>query len=205
MENSNSENIIKKKLRIGYAVTGSFCTHRASLDAMEKLAKIYEIVPILSFNAASMNTRFGRSEELIAAVREISGNDPILTVEDAEPLGPKYPLDALVICPCTGNTLAKLAHAVTDTPVTMAAKAHMRCGCADGGGGRLIIALATNDAMGANLSNIGTMLARKGVYFVPMVQDDVVRKPYSLVADMRLLPDSVASALDGIQLRPLFL
>lgn len=184
---------------IGYAITGSYCTHNVSLSVLESLAKRYEVIPIFSENVRMTDTRFGTAEELHKRVKEITGREPIVTIADAEPLGPKTPLDALVICPCTGNTLAKLANAITDTPVTMAAKAHMRCG------GRLVIALASNDAMGANLSNIGVMLGRKGVYFVPMRQDDIVKKPHSLVFDPRFVSDAVTSALDGIQLRPLFL
>ncbi len=184
---------------IGYAFCGSFCTHSASLSVLESLAQKYEIQPILSPASATTNTRFGTAEELIKKVTAITGREPILTVRDAEPLGPKNPLEALVIAPCTGNTLAKLANAITDTSVTMAAKAHLR------NGGRLLLALASNDALGANLSNIGSLIVRKNVYFVPMVQDDVVKKPHSLVADFRLLPDALSAALDGRQLRPLFL
>ena len=184
---------------IGYAICGSFCTHAASLSVLESLARSYDICPILSGAAASTDTRFGTAASLIEKVTAICGREPIVTVKDAEPLGPKTPLEALVISPCTGNTLAKLANAITDTSVTMAAKAHLR------NGGRLLIALASNDAMGANLSNIGTLLVRKNVYFVPMKQDDVVRKPHSLVADLRFLPDARAAAFDGRQLRPLFL
>ncbi len=184
---------------IGYAITGSFCTHKASLSVLEALVRDYDIMPILSYNAAVTDTRFGRADELISQLRELTGRDPIMSIKDAEPLGPAVPLDALVISPCTGNTLSKLAHAVTDTPVTMAAKAHMRSG------GRLVIALATNDGMAASLPNIGTMLERKNVYFVPMKQDDIVKKPHSLVADMRLVPDALLSAFEGRQLRPLFM
>ncbi len=184
---------------IGYAMCGSFCTHGASLSVLELLVKSYDVCPILSYAASSTDTRFGTAAELIEKVTAICGREPILTVKDAEPLGPKTPLDALIISPCTGNTLAKLASAITDTPVTMAAKAHLR------NGGRLLIALASNDAMGANLANIGELIVRKNVFFVPMLQDDVVKKPYSLVADFRLLPEAIAAASDGRQLRPLFL
>lgn len=184
---------------IGCAMCGSFCTHGESLSVLESLSRSYELCPILSGVAAVTDTRFGKAEELIRRVEEICGRKPIMTVRDAEPLGPKTPLDALIISPCTGNTLAKLACAVTDTPVTMAAKAHLR------NGGRLLIALASNDAMGANLANIGELIVRKNVFFVPMRQDDIVKKPHSLVADFRLLPEALCAALDGRQLRPLFL
>ncbi len=184
---------------IGYAMCGSFCTHRESLTVLELLSRSYELCPILSVAAATTDTRFGKAESLIESVEVICGRKPIMTVHDAEPLGPKTPLDALIISPCTGNTLAKLACAVTDTPVTMAAKAHLR------NGGKLVIALASNDAMGANLRNIGELIVRKNVFFVPMRQDDIVKKPHSLVADFRLLPEALSAALDGRQLRPLFL
>ncbi len=184
---------------IGYAMCGSFCTHEASLVTLESLSQSYDILPILSENAAATDTRFGKAVDLIVRVEAITGHKPIMTVKDAEPLGPKIQLDALVISPCTGNTLSKLAHAVTDTAVTMAAKAHLR------NSGILLIALASNDAMAANLSNIGSVLLRKNIYFVPMRQDDVVKKPHSLVADFRLLPEALAAAFDGRQCRPLFI
>ncbi len=183
---------------IGYAICGSFCTHAESLKALFELAKRYDVLPILSPAASTTDTRFGTANELIEGVTAICGRPPILTVKDAEPLGPKTPLDALIIAPCTGNTLAKLAHAVTDTSVTMAAKAHLR------NGGRLIIALASNDALGANLCNLGALTVRKNVYFVPMLQDDPVKKPCSLVADFTRIPDALAAASDGRQLRPMF-
>lgn len=184
---------------IGYAMCGSFCTHAESLSALEKLTASYDVLPILSYNAAQTDTRFGRAADLVERLRQITGKEPITTINGAEPLGPKMPLEALVIAPCTGNTLAKLASAITDTPVTMAAKAHLR------NGGTLLIALASNDAMSANLENIGRLLSRKNVYFVPLRQDDVVKKPHSLVADFRLVPEALAAALDDRQLRPLFI
>lgn len=183
---------------IGYAICGSFCTHKQSLEVLGRLAAEYDILPILSFNASSTDTRFGRSSDLVETVEKITGRKPVLTIKDAEPLGPKTPLDALVISPCTGNTLAKLACAITDTPVTMAAKAHLRADRT------LLIALASNDALAANLSNIGALLVRKNVYFTPMRQDDVVAKPHSLVADFSLVPEALKAAEEGRQLRPLF-
>ncbi len=184
---------------IGYAMCGSFCTHAESLAALEKIAREHDVLPILSYNAAETDTRFGKACDLIARLRAVTGKTPVTTITEAEPLGPKTPLEALVIAPCTGNTLAKLASAVTDTPVTMAAKAHLR------NGGTLLIALASNDAMSANLENIGRLLLRKNVYFVPLRQDDTVKKPHSLVADFRLLPEALVAARDGRQLRPLFI
>ncbi len=184
---------------IGYAICGSFCTHRASLDALRAVAEKYDVLPILSYNAASTDTRFGTASALVDAVTSVTGHAPVMTVKDAEPLGPKTPLDALVISPCTGNTLAKLACAITDTPVTMAAKAHLRTDRT------LLIALASNDALAANLSNIGSVLVRKNIFFVPMRQDDVVSKPHSLVADFTRVPEALDAAIRGQQLRPLFI
>lgn len=183
---------------IGYAICGSFCTHSVSLNVLKELARKNDVLPILSFNAYETDTRFGKAETLIKSLREITGHDVVHTIEAAEPLGPKIKLDAMIISPCTGNTLAKLAHGITDTPITMAAKAHMRSSRP------LVLALATNDAMSANLSNIGQLLNRKSVYFVPLIQDDPLNKPHSLVADFSLVEDAYLSALDGIQIRPLF-
>lgn len=183
---------------IGYAMCGSFCTHEVSLKVLKRLASNNDILPILSFNAFETDTRFGKASELVRNLKDITGHNVIHTIRDAEPLGPKIKLDSLIISPCTGNTLAKLAHGITDTPVTMAAKAHMRST------GPLIIALATNDAMSANLSNIGALLNRKNVFFVPLHQDDPIKKPHSLVADFTKVEEAYFSAIVGDQLRPLF-
>lgn len=185
---------------IGYAFCGSFCTLKDSLAALEALAnKGYEIQPIMSENVFSTDTRFYECEELRRRVRTLTGREIIHTVKDAEPLGPKAPLSALIIAPCTGNTIAKLATGITDTAVTMAAKAHLRKDRP------LLIALASNDAMSQNLGNIGKMLARKSVYFVPMRQDDPSGKPHSLVADFSLLEKSLELMINNCQQRPLFI
>ena len=184
---------------IGFAMCGSFCTHAAALNVLSQLTEKYDVLPILSFASATTDTRFGKAADLTARLTAMTGHAPIITIADAEPLGPACPLDALVVCPCTGNTLSKLASAITDTPVTMACKAHQRCDRT------LLIALASNDAMAGNLSNIGTLLCRKNVYFVPMRQDDIVSKPHSLVADFTLVPKALDAAMAGRQLRPLFL
>ena len=185
---------------IGYALCGSFCTFSASYNALTELRKSYdEILPIMSFNAYNTDTRFGKCEDWINKIEELCGKSIIHTISDAEPLGPKISLDALIIAPCTGNTLAKLANGITDTPVCMAAKAHLRSDRP------LIISLATNDAMSANLGNIATLLARKNIYFVPMKQDDPEKKPHSLVADLSLLPQTINDALSGKQTRKLFI
>lgn len=185
---------------IGYALCGSFCTFEKSLSVLSRLvADGYDVLPIMSFNAASLDTRFGKAEDFRNRVGAICGRPPVLTVEDAEPLGPKTPLDALVIAPCTGNTIAKLAAGISDTPVTMAAKAHLRRSRP------VLLALCSNDAMSANLKNIATMLEKKSVFFVPMSQDDPEKKPHSLVADFTLVPECLSDALNGVQKRPLFI
>ncbi len=185
---------------IGYAICGSFCTFKKSLEALGELISAgYDVQPIMSERAYSTDTRFFAAEDFRSRLREITKREIIHTVEDAEPLGPKRPLDALIIAPCTGNTLAKIARGITDTAVTMAAKAHLRCDRP------LLIALASNDAMSQNLQNIASLITRRGVYLVPMRQDDPMGKPHSLVADMSMLGDSLAAMKNGQQLRPLFL
>ncbi len=183
----------------GYAICGSFCTHSASLAALTLLCEERDVIPIISYNAATTDTRFGTAKELLSRVESICSRRAVTTIVDAEPLGPKSPMDALIIAPCTGNTLAKLANGITDTPVTMAAKAHLRCSRP------LVIALASNDALSANLKNIAIMAEKKNVYFVPMKQDDIENKPYSLVADFHLIEKTLAMAEEGRQIRPLFI
>lgn len=184
---------------IGYAFCGSFCTVSASLGALKILAEEGELLPIVSENFAAHDTRFGSARDLIDSIEDICQRSAVRTIPEAEPLGPASPLDALIIAPCTGNTLAKISHGITDTTVTMAAKAHLR------EGRPLVIALASNDAMSANLENIARLSMRKSIYFVPMKQDDPVHKPYSLVADFTLIPEALNAAFEGRQLRPLFL
>ena len=176
-------------MKIGYALCGSFCTHARSIAVLEKLTEEYTVVPILSETAAATDTRFGKAEDLLEILRTLCGREPIRTIAAAEPLGPAEALDLLVIAPCTGNTLAKMAHGITDTAVTMAAKAHLRSDRP------LLIALATNDALSANLTNIGIMRSRKNVYFTPMSMDDPAGKPHSLVADFSAIPDEIREIL----------
>ena len=184
---------------IGFAMCGSYCTHKRALEQLEILISDgYDVLPIVSENVYNTDTRFGRAADLREKLYSLCGRECVHTVVEAEPLGPKTPLDALIICPCTGNTLAKMAQGITDTAVTMAAKAHLR------GDRPLIIALASNDALSANLKNIATMLNRKHVYFVPMVQDDPQKKPHSLVADIELLFPTLQAALEGKQYRKIF-
>ena len=184
---------------IGYAFCGSYCTHASSLLQLEGfLREGYEVQPIVSENVFSTDTRFGRAMELITKLETLTGRAVIHSIVDAEPLGPKISLDALIIAPCTGNTLAKLAAGITDTSVCMAAKAHLR------GNRPLVIALASNDALSANLKNIATLLSRKFVYFVPMFQDDPQKKPHSLIADFTLLSPTLDAALEGRQYQKIF-
>ena len=189
----------KEKKRLGFALTGSFCMHSAALGVLKTLVGSYDVVPVVSEHAAGWDTRFGTARDLLDGLRVLTGREPVLTVTEAETFGPKNPLDLLLICPCTGNTLAKLANGITDSVVCMAAKAHLRSDRP------LVLAPASNDAMSANLGNIGTLLAIKNVYFVPMRQDDPLRKPHSLVTDFDRAAEALEAAEKGIQLRPLFL
>ena len=185
---------------IGYAMCGSFCTHADSLEALRGLlAGGLEIQPIMSSAVYYTDTRFHLAEDLRCEVEILTGRKIIHTIADAEPLGPSSPMETLIIAPCTGNTLAKLANGITDTAVTMAAKAHLRQDRP------LLIALATNDAMSQNLGNIGRLLNRKSVYFVPMKQDSPKSKPHSLVADFDRIAEAFDSMKRGEQIRPLFI
>ena len=186
------------KSRIGYALCGSFCTFKRSFVEAEKLAGICaSVTPVMSFNASSMNTRFGTAEANKAKIESICRCKAICTIEDAEPVGPMKMFDLLVVAPCTGNTLSKLCHAITDTPVTMAVKSHVRCG------GPVLLAIATNDALGASAKNIGMLLNTRNIYFVPLRQDDSVNKPASLVADFEQLTDAAEQALCSHQIQPI--
>lgn len=187
------------KPTVGFALTGSFCTLERTLHLMESLREQYRILPIVSERVATTDTRFFKKEEVLSRIRDICGEDPITTVAQAEPLGPKNLLDLLVICPCTGNTLSKLAHGITDTSVTMATKSHRR------GGKGVLIALSTNDGLSGSAVSLGTLLERKGFFFVPLRQDAPTEKPRSLQCDFSLLPQAIEAALEGHQLQPIFL
>ncbi|MBQ9121175.1 MAG: dipicolinate synthase subunit B [Clostridia bacterium] len=185
---------------IGYAFCGSFCTHRIALEQMKiLLSQGYEIQPIMSENVYTTDTRFGKASDLIETVETLCKREVIHTITEAERLGPDLKLDALLIAPCTGNTLAKAARGITDTAVTMAIKAHLRSDRPT------MIALASNDALSANLQNIGLLLERKSVYFVPMRQDDPIKKPHSLVADFSLILATFDSMKKRKQIQPIFL
>ena len=188
---------MEKKKRIGFAMCWSYCTYEKAFAAAKKLREKYELVPIMSENAASTDTRFGSAGENRRRLAEICGREPVCTIADAEPLGPKEPMEALIIAPCTGATLAKLALGVTDTAVTMAAKAHLR------NGRPLVIAFSTNDGLSGSAENIGKLLNRKNVYFVPFGQDDPAKKPRSLQSDFALLEETLTGALKGWQVQPI--
>lgn len=186
-------------MTIGFALCGSFCTFSAVFPVMRKLSEEYDLIPIFSQATSTVSSRFGTPEEFGARAAEICGRPPLDTIAQVEPIGPKKLLDALVIAPCTGNTLAKLSHSIADTPVTMAAKSHLR------NGRPIVVAVSTNDGLAGAAENIGKLLARKHYYFVPFRQDDPVGKPTSLVADFSALPEALRLALEGKQLQPILL
>lgn len=187
-----------RRERVGFALCGSFCTHEKALAALEQLTEEYEtVLPIVSENAAFTDTRFGTSDALLDRLEELTGHEVLYDIPSVEPLGPKGMIDVLVIAPCTGNTLAKLANGITDTTVTMAAKSHLR------GGRPVVIALSTNDGLSASAQNIGKLLVRKNYYFVPFGQDDPEKKPTSLTADFGKIRETVDAALAGKQIQPL--
>lgn len=184
----------------GFAITGSFCTHSSAIAQLQELADSgVSLIPILSEASYTTDTRFGTAVSLREKAEALCKCECVHSIVEAESFGPAKPLDALIIAPCTGNTLAKLAAGITDTSVTMSAKAHLRCNRP------LLIALASNDAMAANLKNIGTLLNRKNIYFVPMRQDAPKEKPHSLVADFTQLKAAYDAMLEGRQLRPVFI
>ena len=185
---------------VGFALCGSFCTHARAVEALEQVkARFARVVPIVSETVAATDTRFGAAHDLMREVERICDHRVIDTVKGAEPIGPQKLLDLLIICPCTGNTLGKLAAGVTDSSVTMAAKAHLR------NGRPLVLAPSTNDGLSASAGSIGALLNRKYIYFVPFGQDDPEKKPASLVADFAQVADAAQAALEGRQLQPLLL
>lgn len=187
-----------KKTTIAFAMTGSYCTFDRTLEQMEALVKRgYEVLPVLSFNAGSVDTRFMTAEHLRERVRAITGHEPIDTLTGAEPIGPKRMSDVYLIAPATGNSLAKLANGIYDTPVLLGAKSHLR------NEQPLVIAVSTNDGLSMALQNVGRLMMWRNVYFVPFAQDDPVKKPRSLVADFAQIPRTIAAAISGVQLQPL--
>lgn len=185
---------------IGFAISGSFCTFDKIIDEIKKLVDSKaNVIPIFSFNASKMDSRFGEAKEWIEKIETITGNKSIMTIQDAEPIGPKGLLDVLVIAPCTGNTIAKLANAITDTPVLMAAKAHMR------NMKPIVIGISTNDGLGMNAKNVGILMNSKNIYFVPFGQDSPFVKPNSLVARMDMILPTIEMALENKQIQPMII
>lgn len=187
------------RCKLGFAITGSFCTIRQNLDLMRTLSADYDILPIFSYHAASLDTRFGKAADFIKEAEEIAGKKAICTIPEAEPIGPKHLTDLMLVSPCTGNTLAKLALSITDTPVTMAVKSHLR------GKKPVVIAVSTNDAIAGSAKNIGVLTNLKHYFFVPLRQDDYEKKPASLVADFSRVNETLSAASKHMQVEPLFL
>ena len=187
-----------EKLKIGFALCGSYCTYEKVFTEIERLAEKYEIVPIMSETASRTDSRFGEAKAFAERLEKITGRRPVTSIVEAEPLGPAEPMDALVIAPCTGNTLAKLAHGITDSAVTMAAKAHLR------NGKPVVIAFSTNDGLSGSAPSVAALLNRKHYYFVPFGQDDFSKKPRSLASDFTKIENTLIAALNGEQLQPIF-
>lgn len=185
-------------IRIGFAMTGSFCTFDRCFRQAEELQRMgAEIIPIMSETASGLSTRFGTDVENISRFNKISGREVIMSIADAEPIGPKNLTDIMVVAPCTSNTVAKLANCITDGCVTMAVKSHLRSGKP------VVLAIASNDSLSGSAKNIGELFNRRNYYFVPMIQDDIEKKPTSLVAQFEMIPQAIESAFKGIQLRPI--
>ncbi len=185
---------------IGFAITGSFCTFDKIIPQIDVLKdEGANVIPVFSFHAYNMDTRFARAQDFVKKVTDTAGHDAIKTIQQAEPVGPSRMFDIMVIAPCTGNTAAKLVNGITDTPVLMAAKAHMR------NNRPLVIAISTNDALGINFQNIGKLMVMKNIYMVPFGQDNYKLKPNSMVASLPKLKETIECALDGIQLQPVII
>ena len=183
---------------IGYGITGSFCTFAESRKAVMRLKEMgAQITPVFSYQTQNTDTRFGSAKDFVKGICEITESEGIRTITEAEPIGPNNYLDVMVIAPCTGNTAAKLCAGIVDTPVLMAAKAHMR------NGKPLVIAISTNDALGMNFKTIGQLMNMKNIYFVPFSQDNPKAKPNSMIANLNLLPDTIEQALRGKQIQPI--
>ncbi len=185
-------------INIGFAMTGSFCTFNKAINQIETLVKDgYNVIPIMSFNAKRISTRFGKAEDFVSRIEEVTSNKVISTIVDAEPIGPKNMTDVMVVLPCTGNTLAKLAFGIYDTPVTLAVKSHLR------NQKPVVIGVSTNDALSTTAKNIGLLLSCKHYYFIPMSQDDPEKKPFSIVCDFEKTSEAIKYALKGKQIEPI--
>lgn len=192
------KNLDFTNFNIGYGITGSFCTFAKTRKQVIRLTEMgANVIPIFSYQAQSCDTRFGSAKEFVEGICDITGNEGIKSMQQAEPIGPNNFLDIMVIAPCTGNSAAKISNGITDTPVLMAAKAHMR------NGKPLVIAISTNDALGINFKTIGTLMNMKNIYFVPFGQDNYKSKPNSMIAKMDLLPETIEAAMKGKQIQPI--
>ncbi len=188
------------KIKLGVALCGSFCTFSKVIPQVKHLVDLgYDVTPIMSFHAYSLDTRFGKAADFIMELESITGHAVLHTLNDTEPIGPQKMFDLLVVAPCTGNTLAKLALGIVDTPVTLAVKSHLR------NGNPVVIAVSTNDALSNSAKNIGMLMNRRNYYFVPMAQDNFEKKPTSVVAIFDKLPETIDAALKGVQLQPVLL
>ena len=187
------------KATLGFALCGSFCTYRAVIGVLPKLTAEYDVIPIFSDAGCSIDSRFGPADAFVREVEELCGKKALHKLEDVEPLGPKKLLDLLIVAPCTGNTLGKLANGIADSPVTFACKAHLR------NARPILLAVSTNDGLSGSAENLGKLLNRKHYYFVPFGQDSPLKKPYSLVADFSRLPEAADASLEGRQLQPILL
>ncbi|MBR2241476.1 MAG: dipicolinate synthase subunit B [Clostridia bacterium] len=189
-----------KNVKIGFALTGSFCTFEKTIEQMENLVKLgAEVIPIMSYNSYNLDTKFGTASDHINKIKKITNKDIIHTIQEAEPIGPKKMTDIMLIAPCSGNTIAKLANGITDTPVAMAAKSHLR------NQRPLVIAISTNDALSGSAENIGKLLNRKHYYFVPFRQDNPITKPNSLVFDPKMIIETLEKSLELEQIQPIIL
>lgn len=186
--------------KIGFALTGSFCTFSKTIEQIKKIIENgAEIIPIMSYNSYNLDTKFGSAKEHIEKIEKITKNKIIHTIQDAEPIGPQHLTDIMIIAPCSGNTISKLANGITDTPVLMAAKSHLR------NNNPLLIAVSTNDGLSGNAENIGKLLNRTNFFFVPFRQDNPITKPCSLVFDSNYIVRTIESALDKEQIQPIIL
>lgn len=195
-----TENNTLSGLKIGFGITGSFCTISKILPVIEELAANgADVLPIISKTVAETDTRFGKADDLKRMLEGITGKKPLREITEVEPIGPKGLIDVMVAAPCTGNSIAKIANGISDTPVTLAVKSHLR------NNRPVVIAVSTNDGLSGNIKNIGALLTRKNIYIVPFGQDDSASKENSLVSDFGLIAPTITSALKGAQLQPLLI
>ncbi len=188
---------MKEKYKVGFALCGSFCTFDSVISQLEQLSQLHDVTPIMSFNAYELDTKFGKACDFIKKIENTCNKKIINSIIAAEPIGPNKMFDILIVAPCTGNTISKITNGITDTPVTMAVKSHIR------NDRPVVIAVSTNDALSGSASNIGTLLNRKNFYFVPMKQDNPLLKPRSMVADMSKINVTIEKALQNIQIQPI--